>query len=90
MAVDSAAKRFSMMELGAGVGLVLIPDGAIGAQDRSDLLDLYVGLSLSNPATILVDARLIDMDTGYRLVDTDTGYTLVEVDETRYVLKKVN
>lgn len=49
MAIDTLAKRFSM--LGLAVDDVLIaPDGTIAASDRLALLDLYSGIAAGAPA----------------------------------------
>lgn len=47
MAVDTAAKRFSMMAFGRGPGNIPIPDGTIAAADRAHLLRLYGGIALA-------------------------------------------
>jgi len=46
MAVDSAAKRFSLISFGMvwGPGAV-VPDGTIGDGDRFDLIGLYSGFA---------------------------------------------
>ena len=43
MAVDTAAKRFSMMNLSDGVAVPFLPDGTVEAGDRAHLLELYSG-----------------------------------------------
>lgn len=53
MAVDTAAKRFSMLNFGTGVHVHLTfqSDGVIDADDRHHLLDLYSGFAaISLPA----------------------------------------
>jgi hypothetical protein len=50
MAVDTAQKRFSMMGLGQAVAPILFEqDGSVDADDRSHLLYLYSGITLSAP-----------------------------------------
>lgn len=71
-------------EAGANLSFVLELSGTSAAQSGAS------GNLVLNPATLLVDAVLVDQDVGYTLVDQDVGYTLVEIDETHYVLKKVN
>lgn len=45
MAVDTAAKRLSLVGFGAPwFPMVVIPDGTVDAADRADLLGLYAGL----------------------------------------------
>jgi hypothetical protein len=46
MAVDTKAKRFSMLAFGSG-GILPDPDGTIAAADRAHLLWLYSGLALT-------------------------------------------
>ena len=58
MAVDTAAKRFSMMGFGGPVPqMVLVPDGTVGASGRADLLYLYSGIALG-AAVFLTTATL--------------------------------
>lgn len=49
MAVDTAAKRFSMLNFAGGshIHLTFQTDGQIDADDRIQLLDLYNGFSLT-------------------------------------------
>lgn len=49
MAIDTAAKRFSMMNMGAHHRILIIPDGTISAPDRAHLLGLYSGIALAAP-----------------------------------------
>ena len=55
MAVDTAAKRFSMMNFVCGPGVHLVPmwepDGAVDTDDRVHGLDLYGGITLDTPVT---------------------------------------
>jgi len=46
MAVDTAARRFSMLDMcGSATGIVMpLPSGTIGAGSRIDFLGLYSGL----------------------------------------------
>ena len=44
MAIDTAAKRWSMLAWGNGGGLP-IPDGTIDAGDRATMLDEYSGIT---------------------------------------------
>ena len=55
MAVDTAEKRFSMINFGDGthIHLSFEPDGAVDADDRAHLLDLYSGLSAPLASTYL-------------------------------------
>lgn len=49
MAIDTKAKRFSMMNMGhPGATIILpAPDGTIDAGDRAHLLGLYSGITLA-------------------------------------------
>ena len=51
MAVDTAAKRFSMLNFGTGVHVHLTfqSDGTVDADDRMQLLDLYNGFVAVGP-----------------------------------------
>lgn len=93
MAIDTAEKRRSA----AGVSVLgmlggsVTPNAAKDVEWRQQAGWSYSGIAPGNPATLLVDAVLLDQDTGYRLVDTDTGYTLREAGSTQhYVIKRVN
>lgn len=50
MAVDTAAKRFSMMNFSDGVQVPMLPDGTVGQGDKQHLLDCYAGIAFSNGA----------------------------------------
>ena len=50
MAVDTAAKRFSMMNFSDGVQVPPLPDGTIGQGDKQHLLDCYSGIDFSGAA----------------------------------------
>lgn len=67
MAVDTAAKRFSMMGFGSPIPAMLpVPSGTVGASPRADLLFLYFGLSLEVATAVshvwgyIVDASRMD------------------------------
>ncbi len=54
MAVDTLEKRFSMLNFG-GTGtihLLFEDDGAVDADDRAHLLDLYSGIALSGVVAV--------------------------------------
>lgn len=49
MAVDTASKRFSMLNFGQDDNVMLFEvDGAVDADDRAHLLGLYSGITLSS------------------------------------------
>lgn len=50
MAFDTAAKRLSILNFGAG-DLLPKPSGTVDAGERSTLLDLYSGIPLNPPPT---------------------------------------
>lgn len=56
MAVDTAAKRFSMLNFGSGVHIHLTfqADGQVDADDRLQLLDLYNGFAAVGPPAAAV------------------------------------
>ncbi len=60
MAVDSAAKRLSMMNAVSGFGVYILPmfepDGAVDADDRAHLLNLYSGIAFDSPVAV-TDSR---------------------------------
>lgn len=50
MAVDTATKRYSMINFGDGDRQFAVPDGTITTGDRQELLALYSGLAADAPA----------------------------------------
>ena len=52
MAIDTAAKRFSIMNLGFTPHLLVLmpPDGTIGQGDKQHFLDLYSGIVFAGGA----------------------------------------
>jgi len=58
MPIDSAQKRFSIMNMRSPIGRPsFIPDGTIDDGDRYHLINLYFGIALDFP-TIAIDATL--------------------------------
>lgn len=88
MAIDTAAKRYSMMNFGRNPVIpMIIPDGTIGAPDRSHFLNLYSGIALgAETAPVFVgelgdqfltrgrDSKVIDY-SGY-FTNTPTSYSI--------------
>ena len=69
MALDSAANRFSMLNLGRPpVVPMIIPDGTIAEADRAHFLNLYAGISLS-----AVSAPVFAGELGDIYVNKNTG-----------------
>jgi len=59
MAIDTRSKRFSMLNMasgmdGCGIHTLFEADGAIDADDRASLLDLYNGIPLASPVAATV------------------------------------
>ena len=54
MAVDTAEKRFSMLNFGDGTTIHLLfeTDGAVDLDDRQHLLDCYSGIAFGAPAGV--------------------------------------
>ena len=59
MAIDTAEKRFSMINFGDGTSIHLLPepDGAVDSDDRQHLLDCYSGISFDSGAGAISDYR---------------------------------
>jgi hypothetical protein len=54
MAIDTASKRFSMMNLGTvPTSPLFIPDGTINDGDKYHLLNLYFGIALGSPVEVI-------------------------------------
>lgn len=52
MAIDTAQKRFSMLNFSWVPGVMLFQaDGSVDADDRSHLLHLYSGITLDGPGS---------------------------------------
>lgn len=63
MAVDTKAKRFSMLNFG-GESLVLIdPDGTVGVPDRLHFLNLYSGIAADAPSVEVALTTAFPPDT---------------------------
>ena len=60
MAVDTAEKRFSMLNFGDGTNVHLLFqfDGAVDLDDRQHLLDCYSGVAFSAPL-IVIDGHVV-------------------------------
>ena len=53
MAIDTREKRFSMINFGTSIPIALFtPDGAVDADDRAHLLNLYSGITLDAPPVV--------------------------------------
>ncbi len=62
MALDTSAKRFSMINMASGldgctIHLLFEPDGSVDADDRASLLDLYNGIPLGGAAARTAKTR---------------------------------
>lgn len=60
MAVDTAEKRYSMMNFGDGTTIHLLfeTDGTVDLDDRQHLLDCYSGISFAAPPGVTLMAQL--------------------------------
>jgi hypothetical protein len=55
MAVDTAEKRFSMMNLGGSSPDILFePDASVDLDDRQHLLDCYSGIAFGAPGGVVL------------------------------------
>ena len=61
MAIDTRHKRFSMLGFadGAHLHVTFEADGAVDADDRSQLLDLYSGIGMGEPPIVVTDSMTI-------------------------------
>ncbi|MCB7129956.1 MAG: hypothetical protein J3T61_10520, partial [Candidatus Brocadiales bacterium] len=78
MAVDSAAKLFSMLNFGDGITIHLLWDvsGSIDQGDRQHLLDLYSGILFEGPPvvpTVSTLTQLLVLGRARKVVDTATA-----------------
>ena len=94
MALDTAMKRFSMLNMASSVyPLLFEPDGSVDADDRAFLLRVYGGNALSSAVvsaiqTFAITGRfdtgatdlLLGLEGGYRL-ELEDGFDVV-LDET--------
>ena len=54
MAIDTRAKRFSMLNFGLPPTLALFEaDGTVDADDRAHMLNLYAGIALDAPVAVV-------------------------------------
>ena len=64
MAVDTAEKRFSMMNFSDGVSIPFVPDGTVELADRQHLLDAYSGIAFAGGAPPAPDSRSLILQLG--------------------------
>ncbi len=78
MAVDTKAKRFSMLSFSDGA-LLPVADGSIGTADRAHLLWLYGGIALTVGLDVISTVTLLgEFDTTQTLLgEFDTTVTLL-------------
>lgn len=62
MAIDTAAKRRSAASILPIIKAGLIPDGAIGASDRTAVAWLYSGISIEGAVTAIHMKQVFDID----------------------------
>ena len=85
MAVDTAAKRYSMLNFGDGGTLVLLPapDGTVATADKQHLLDCYSGIAFNLTTLISIALRVVRDHTGYLYQATErTDYLLRSTDRS--------
>lgn len=74
MAIDTAEKRFSMLNFGDGthIHMTFQADGAVSADDRFHLLDLYSGFGTTGAVTRRRIAATPELgyEAGYKPIDT--------------------
>lgn len=68
MAVDTAAKRYSIMTFGFPVLALVNVNAAVEADDRSTWLDLYGGIALGEPPAMIPggQSKTVAMIAGIR------------------------
>ena len=52
MAVDTATKRYAMINFGAADLMMPVPDGTVAAVDRSHFLGMYLAGGAAAPVTV--------------------------------------
>lgn len=65
MAVDTRAKRFSMLALGTLLAGIITVDASVETEDRVTFLGLYNGFSLDSPAEAIVGAAQSGIPVAY-------------------------
>ncbi len=91
MAVDTAAKRYSMMGFDAGSGLTLLPapDGTISSADMQHLLGCYSGIAFGSPSTAPIQSR-DRTHPRYAMRDiTEPRYTVEDLTGPRYWVRRI-
>jgi hypothetical protein len=64
MAVDTATKRYSMINYGAGDELFPVPVNGSTAGDRAQGLALYSGINADSPPTITTTGQMMMLGVG--------------------------
>ena len=61
MAVDTAEKRFSMLNFGDGTTIHLLPepDGTVDLDDRQHFLDCYSGIAFAAPGLVVAKGSIL-------------------------------
>ena len=81
MSLDSASKRFSMMNIGSPIhNPLFIPNGTISSGDKYHLLGLYFGITLLAPHILAAAIRRIFIDREIRteIIPAETRYDIAE------------
>lgn len=82
MAVDTAAKRFSMLNFGDGttIHLLFAADGSVDLGDRQHMLDCYSGIAFDALVVVVVTpVQKFIVDPGVVRFNTRGGGTLFDV-----------
>jgi len=94
MAVDTAAKRFSIMNLGTQpIFPLFIPDSSIDNGDRYHLLTLYSGIELDFPVEVedltggVKKIIFKDIEPVWKQKEKETDWVDVEITKERKKLK---
>ena len=86
MAVDTAAKRYSMMTFVARGPLLPVPDGTIALADKQHLLKCYGGIAFALSTLVSIALRAIADHSDYLYrADDQSDYLYQATDQTDYL-----
>lgn len=90
MAMDTVAKRWSMLNFGARLGLPVIGDGVIGRGDRSQFFNMYAGILAEADPSDVTEYRLYtstnSVPPSVTFSDTTIATGLTVIGPTHYLL----
>lgn len=86
MAIDTAAKRYSMMSFGGGGGLTLLPapDGTISTADMQHLLGCYSGISFATTSSDTV----LTFDRATNGIQVNAPRTVITIQELTNLIRE--